>query len=116
MKTEYRLEKGSWISGPCYRLKFKDSNGSWRFVPKEEQAKVLGNYLEQNDCSKNIDLFGLNENHFIWSFIDQQEYDLIPFTKNYPDIEKYFEHLREIRQKFLQKEQNISSSPNIIDL
>lgn len=127
-KTEYRIIPHSTFIGDLY-LQFKTIDEktnffgtksikeSWRFVPEDGVAKVLGYFLHASDCPTKLTEW--NESRFQSCFTGQENYSiggLIPFTKKYPNIEVYFEELRSKRKKYIEEEENKKNNKNIIYL
>jgi len=126
IKTEYRIIPYKTFIGDMYlQFKFIEKKKNfigrivvketWRFVPEESFSKVIGNSLSQDSCPKLLNSLTMNEAYYMHSFYKQEKYFLIPFTKKYPNIEKYFEYLREIRKEYL-KEQEEKNNAKIINL
>lgn len=70
----------------------------WRFVPEATAAITRGSWLNSESCPVRFPK-GYTQN-FLHCF-RYQEWDLKKFTKEYPDIELYFEHLRKERKRYL---------------
>ena len=73
----------------------------------------IGTYLSQKSCSPSAGLFSASDH--LKCFIGLEKYDLIPFTKRYPDIENYFEERRKLYQQYKNKRQR-ESEAKIINL
>ena len=105
MKTEYRIIT-NWTFIRDRYLQFKSTKKClfghktvWRYIPEKNVSKVLGYYLKEFDCPSKL---GLNSaNSFLNCFDGQEDYELTNFPKKYPNIEKYFEYLREKRKSYL---------------
>ena len=110
MKTEYRLKKYRTMTGDLY-LQFKDSKGIWRFIPDNSLGWVMarmGYHLYQRNCPKHLTEFSCPDyTYYMHSFFGQEQYTLIPFTKSWPDIEKYFEACRLRRQERITEETKV---------
>jgi len=103
MKTEYRLKKRNSCIGNLW-LQFKDLKGVWRYVPKELTA-TLGYSITQKGCPRTLtDLSSPDDLYYFHCFYNQENYNVIPFTKKYSNIEDYFELRRKQREKYLEKE------------
>jgi len=72
----------------------------WCYIPEKSYPEVFGYWLSTYSAPSKLP-FG-REAEFISCFAEQESFDVIPFTKRYPDIEQYFEHLRNIRQQYLE--------------
>lgn len=113
MKTEYRIVPITTFIADKY-LQFKlvqtkmtwlgkiKTVEEWCFIPQTGYPKVHGYWLTQEACPTSLPF--MHEAEFLNSFYDQESYELIPFTKEYPDIEKYFEYLRSLRKGYLEQE------------
>jgi hypothetical protein len=110
-KTEYRIITHQTFIADRY-LQFKSTKKTlfgkikdvWRFIPEESVGRVLGYYLHPEDCPIKIP-YG-HEGWLLHCFHDQENYSIggvIPFTKEYPDINKYFEYLRSERKKHIKE-------------
>ena len=109
-KTEYRIIPNVTTFGDMY-LQFKyteDVKGffgkrkkveTWRYVPNDLVAYVSGRYLSQKECPS--ELLDMCESDFLCSFHQQEDFEIIPFINTYPDIERYFEFLRNKRKEYL---------------
>jgi len=110
MKTVYRIVTCHTYIADRY-LQFKSTKTSrfrkkvkdvWRLVPQEVASYVLGQWLYPTSCPT-VFPYGM-ESRFINCFDGQESYDVIPFTDNYPDIEVYFEMLRNKRNEYVIEE------------
>lgn len=98
MKTKYRLKAEYSICGD-QSLQFLFNN-EWYYVPEDDKCYVLGYSLTQESCDKD----GSENRNNMVAFINQEHYDLIPFTERYEDIEKYFEEVRLRRELYLEEQ------------
>jgi hypothetical protein len=106
-KTEYRIIPIETFIADQY-LQFKrtiDGDDKWCFIPKIERPKVLGQFLTQEECPTELPKGSLAAD-FLHCFNDHQDYELVPFAKNYPDINLYFEELNLLRQEYLKKKED----------
>lgn len=116
MKTEYRIIPHRTFIADKY-LQFKSYKyvrsfwkfwekpkrvECWRFIPKDTYAYVLGVCLNEHSCPESTGFFG--DAHFLHCF-NEQEWDLVGFSKNYEDISKYFEKLQDKRREHLEDEE-----------
>lgn len=98
-KTKYRLKAEKTTCGDL-SLQFLH-NEKWYYVPEDNTCYVLGHNLTKNLCYED----GYSpDGRFMTSFIDQEKYDLIPFTKKYPIIEEYFLDMQAKRVVYLANE------------
>lgn len=122
-KTEYRIIPYKTYIADMY-LQFKDVKVSrkglfgkkvlktvWRFIPRKLDAYVLGEYMTKGTCP--LQLPEHEEHRFLDCFFKQESYELIPFTKKYPDIEVYFEEIRAERIAYLMEEANKKNAKTI---
>lgn len=109
MKTEYRIKPEVEI--PSIFLQFKDINGVWRYIPDVTYA-VVYNYLHQLDCPEYMPLY---KSYYFKYELFGDEKNLILFTKQYRDIEKYFEYLRKLYSEH-KKDQELKKEQKIIYL
>ncbi len=75
----------------------------WRFVPDQLSARVHGYYLHKESCPSSMRYD--EEANLLHSFYNHQD-SLKSFAKSYPDIEVYFQQLRESRQEYLKREED----------
>lgn len=73
---------------------------SWRFIPTIT-AGYLFDYLYVNDCPK---FMSGSSSKFIDELDSDYDKNLIEFTKEYPNIEKYFEEIRNEHKKHKEAE------------
>lgn len=103
--TEYRIIPCRTFIGDLY-LQFKRTRkvrtffglgkekeiSEWCFIPSDDYPMVFGYWLTADSCPVRLPFH--SESNFLHCFDEQESYELIPFTKKYPDVELYFEHLR----------------------
>lgn len=116
MKTEYRIIPYRTYIADKY-LQFKDivivkpwfrkpyQKEVWRFIPRSRPSypAVHGYWLYKEDCPTSLPYF--YEHAFLNCFNEQEDYDLIPFSEEYKDINDYFKYLRKQRKEYLEKEE-----------
>jgi len=126
MKTKYRIITNRTFIADRY-LQFasiqkhfvclNNEREVWRYVPCSTNACVHGVYLKEQLCPTRLPSF--KKSHFLNCFEGHEGYaigGIIPFTKQYPDISKYFEHLRDLREKHLEEIRNRSKDGTITEL
>lgn len=109
IKTSYRIIPIESFIGDMF-LQF-EQNGVWRFVPEEMHSTVTGKYLSIEDCPDVLPK--LEDNCFLHCYYKNQDYNLIPFTKLYPNIQTYFNSLKEKREKYLKEKEEKGKAPII---
>lgn len=109
-KTEYRIIPCNTIFGDMY-LQFKcieeknklfggtEKKEVWRFVPNEGVVYVLGYFQHKEECPTTLQYH--QESDFKSCFYEREYFKLIPFTKQYEDIEDYFIYLRKKHIEYL---------------
>lgn len=125
-KTEYRIIPYKTYIGDLY-LQFKTVDTvkkffggtkvveNWRFVPKENRCVFLGSYLNPDECPTRF----IEGSHFLHCFHNQENYvigGLIPFIKQWPNINDYFLYLQEKRKAHLQKKIDEEKNAKVIYL
>lgn len=109
IKTKYRIVPIKSHVGDMF-LQF-EVHGVWRFVPDERFAYVTGKYLSINDCP--TDLPEYEDGYFLRCYYKNQDYNLIPFTKNFPKILDYFTYLEIKREEYLKEKEEKGKAPII---
>ena len=97
LQFEYTYKKRKWF-GWGKEVEITE----WRYIPDERYTTITGAFLYQDLAPSSLLFYSL-EHRMLRCFMEQESFKLIPFTKNYPDIEVYFEELREKRKKYLQE-------------
>ena len=72
-------------------------NGKWRFVPEERYINLHGYWLYPEDAPCDLGWFGENDNKVMGNFFGY-DYIFKSFAESYPDITKYFDRHRKIRE------------------
>jgi len=115
-KTEYRIVTNRNYIADRY-LQFKSTQKKrnfpdfwnthnievWRYIPLESYH-VLG-YISEKDCPTSIPFE--KEHRLINCFYGHEGNiigGVIPFTKEFPDINNYFEYFNSLRDQYLEKE------------
>ena len=86
----------------------------WRFIPKEIDAYVVGDCLNEKDCPTDVEFWKASS--FLNSFHGQEHYEfwgITPFTKRWPNIEEYFKHLQELRASYLRRKSEEAVVPTV---
>jgi len=123
--TEYRLIKNKTHIAEYY-LQFKSIKKEtnfpdiwnnhdvecWRYVPKIKYN--IFDYLDESKCP--IKIFDGQEIQLMSCFYNQEKYELIPFTKKYPTIRKYFQEFNTQRDNYLKSNNEKNIAPDIITI
>ncbi|MBW2991082.1 hypothetical protein KY348_05260 [Candidatus Woesearchaeota archaeon] len=119
-KTQYRIKKvRKDFCGDRY-LQFKSKNkckiNVWRYVPCEGWHR--NRYVKGKDCPTSLPY--MRETAFLHSLHRKErnpELRLMQFTEKYPNIQDYFDHMNELRDKYLkEKEQESANKKGMIIL
>jgi hypothetical protein len=116
-KTAYRIiPLKTFLADKYLQFKRLDKKGKeiWCFVPDERYAYVIGECLTQETCPESLPFGG--ESNFKHSFYDQESFNLIPFSKDYPDIEAYFNRIQKKRKEYVEDQEKKKNDQTIIYL
>lgn len=109
MKTKYRIIPLESYIGDMF-LQFED-NGVWKFVPEERHSYVTGKYLKVEDCP--TEMPDRDDHYFLHCYYKNQDYNIIPFTKLYKNIQDYFDYLNIKREEYLKEKEEKGKAPII---
>ena len=99
MKTKYRLITHGMAQEPCKFLQFMDSKGKWRHVPSLNQISENSPDWNEESCPETIDGMHYESARIFEGTPIRYESHLRSFVQKEPNIEKYFEKLRNEKQK-----------------
>lgn len=119
MKTEYRIVSYHGLVADVF-LQFKTikrvrkyilfgphvDKVVWRFIPDGTMAKIVYAPIKAEDCPTKLDF--LNDAKYVGNFLNQNWHEIDPFLNQWPDINKYFDHLQEVVNKYFERKQKDS--------
>jgi hypothetical protein len=79
----------------------------WRFIP--EMSQHIFGYWSEQDCPTQLP--GLFDTSYMHSFHKQEDFNLIPFTKRYPDIQPYFDAMNQKYDEYLKERAEAAQAP-----
>jgi hypothetical protein len=122
IKTEYRIVTAKTDSVKRY-LQFKSKEQirkfpdiwnkkeveCWRYIPEENIH--FFSCLSEEDCPTFVSFFTAID--LVCSSYNLESYDLIPFTKRFPNINDYFSYIGKLREEHLAKEEKAKNAETI---
>ena len=121
--TEYRIITQRTTFGDRY-LQFKSTKRRisfpqvwqikevecWRFVP--EKSRYIFGKISERDCARTL-ISLINDSQYMSCFHGQEDYEirgLLPFTRKYPEIQKYFDMLNRKHEEYCEKEKRADNA------
>lgn len=79
----------------------------WRYIP--EETNYVHRYLDEKCCPTSLPFF----EDVKCSFYEHEDFRLIPFVEEFPDIREYFKSTNKQRDEYLRKENEARNAKTV---